>query len=270
MRLGISYTLKSKGAEDWAEKTAALGCRATSFPLDYHASLKEVEAYMKAAKDRDIVIAEVGAWSNPMTDNKKEADIAFEKCVEQLRLADYIGANCACNIVGSAGPVWDAYYPGNYDPDFCKRIVETIQKIIEKAAPKKTVYAIEPMPWMVPAGPDEYLQLIQDVNSPFLGVHLDMVNWMNSFDRLRAQQPFMDEVFEKLHGRIVSCHLKDCKLKNDLTFQVTEIPIGEGMFDLDYYVKKIDEENPELPLLIEHLPNQRAYVKSMDYAVKRF
>ena len=270
MRLGMNFGLKAKSPEAWAEEMAGYGVKAASLPVDYHTDFQEIEGYKKAAAAYDIVIAEVGAWCNPMARDSREAAAAFEKCVEQLKLADYVGARCACNIAGAAGPVWDAYYPENYSDDFYKKTVETIQKIIETANPKNTFYAIEPMPWMVPSSPDEYLALIQHVGSDRLAVHLDMINWINSFERYRYQRQFMDEVFEKLHGRIVSCHFKDCILKNDLTFQIKEVPVGEGAFDIDYYVSKVNEEDPELPLMIEHLPTKRAYIKSMRYINDRY
>ena len=270
MRLGMNYGLKAKSPEAWAEELTRYGVKAASLPVDYHADFHEIEGYITAAKDYDIVIAEVGAWCNPMAEDAREAAAAFEKCVQQLKLADHVGARCACNIVGSAGPVWDAYYPENYSDDFYKRMIETIQKIIDTANPKNTVYAIEPMPWMVPSSPDEYLSLIARVGSDKLGVHLDMVNWMNSFERYHNQRAFMDEVFGKLHGRIVSCHFKDCKLQNNLTFQIKEVPVGEGAFDIDYYVEKVNEEDPDLPLLIEHLPSKRAFVKSMKFINDRY
>lgn len=270
MRLGMNYELKSSSPVKWAEELKALGVRATSFPLDYHADFKTIDAYKQAADDYDIMIAEVGAWSNPVSPNKKEAKQAFEKCVEQLKLADHIGAKCCANISGSAGEIWDGAYFENYDPDFYARMVEKTQEIIEKAAPEKTYYAIEPMPWMVPTCPDEYLKLIKDVGSDRMAVHLDMVNWMNSFERVFFQQKFMDEVFDKLHGLIVSCHFKDFVLQQKLTFQVKETSVGKGMFDLDYYVKKVNEEDPDLPLMIEHLSSKNAYLRSMKYVNKRY
>ena len=270
MRLGMNYGLEAASPEAWAAEMESCGVRAASLPVDYHTDLRTIDAYVEAAKAHDIVIAEVGAWCNPVAKDEKEAAAALEKCAEQLKLADYVGANCACNIVGSAGPVWDAYYPENYSEAFYARIVESIQTIISRANPKNSVYAIEPMPWMVPSSPDEYLQLIQDVGSDRLAVHLDMINWINGFERYKNQRAFMDEVFEKLHGRIVSCHFKDCVLLNDLTFQVKEMPVGEGAFDIDYYAAKVNAEDPELPLMIEHLHSKEEYVKSMKFIHDRY
>lgn len=270
MRLGLAFDPKAESPEAWAEELAGYGCKAASLPCDYKEDIHIIDRYRDAAKAHDIMIAEVGAWCNPLSPDPEVAKAAMERCIEQLKLADYIGAGCCCNITGADGPVWDAYYPGNYSPDFYKKTVESLQTIIDKAAPTRTVYAIEPMPWMVPSSPEEYLKLIDDVDSKYMGVHLDMVNWMNGFDRFHNQHAFMDHVFELLHGKIDSCHFKDCYLKQELTFEIKECPIGEGGFDIDYYVKKINEENPNLPLMIEHLETKEQYLKSMEFVKARY
>ena len=52
MRLGMNYELKSSSPVKWAEELKALGVRATSFPLDYHADFKTINAYKQAVAER--------------------------------------------------------------------------------------------------------------------------------------------------------------------------------------------------------------------------
>ena len=66
MRLGMNFGLKAKSPEAWAEEMAGYGVKAASLPVDYHTDFHEIEGYKKAAAAYDIVIAEVGAWCNPM------------------------------------------------------------------------------------------------------------------------------------------------------------------------------------------------------------
>ena len=42
--------------------------------------------------ERDIMIAEVGVWNSPHHPDPEQAALAREACLEQLRLAEYIGA----------------------------------------------------------------------------------------------------------------------------------------------------------------------------------
>lgn len=269
MRLGMNATLEHSSPEEWGRRLSELGCKSAVFPVDYRAQQKVIDAYVKAARENGLMIAEVGTWCSPVSQDKEKRRAALERCVEQLKLADYVEARCCVNVTGAAGEKWDLGYPENFSPAFYEKVVESIQKIIDRAAVKKTFYSIEPMPWMVPTGPGEYEQLIRDVDRKHFGVHMDMANWMCSHRRYFGQEAFMDKVFAKLGDRIKSCHLKDVKLLSDYTFQIKEVTCGEGELNLEYYAKKINEVNPELPVLIEHLHSEREYLASLCYVQKR-
>ena len=81
----------------------AIGCGCVVFPVDYMAGEAVVGAYAEAAEQEGLTIAEVGAWSNPLSPDEDVRSEAFTRCVRQLQLADRIGASCCVNIAGSAG-----------------------------------------------------------------------------------------------------------------------------------------------------------------------
>ncbi len=62
------------------------------------------------------------------------------------------------------GEQWDWIYRDNYEADVYALIVDSVREIIDAVNPKRTFYTIEPMPWMVPDSPDQYLQLLKDVD----------------------------------------------------------------------------------------------------------
>ena len=119
------------------------------------------------------------------------------------------------------------------------------------------------MPWMIPSSPDEYLRLIEDVDRAEFGTHLDVVNMITFNDE------FLRECFEKLHGTIVSCHLKDILLKPEYTFQLQECACGEGTLDINLYAQLATAENPHMPMIIEHLTTDEEYVASVKYVRDR-
>ena len=114
MRIGIQYVLPHSSPEQWAEETANMGFRASVFPVDYTAPVSLIDAYVKAAEARDILIAEVGVWASPFSTDEKAAAKAREACLEDFRLADYIGARCCVNVSGAFGPKWNFCYPENF------------------------------------------------------------------------------------------------------------------------------------------------------------
>jgi len=108
------------------------------------------QAYVKAAQDANLIIGEVGAWSNPISKNEKEREEAFQKNIEGLALADEVGANCCVNIAGSRGDSWAGPHRDNLSEKTFDLIVETVRKIIDEVQPRRTFYTLETMPFTFP------------------------------------------------------------------------------------------------------------------------
>ena len=263
MRLGISFTLPHTSPEEWAEKHAQLGCRAVVFPLDSSADDAQIDAYAAAAKSHDLLIAEVGAWSNPMDPDPEKSRAAIEHCKAQLALAERVGARCCVNCSGACGPRWDFAYPENYAPDTFGRVVQITQEIIDAVKPKKTTYALEPMPWMLPDSPEQYLDLMVAIDRKAFAVHMDIVNMINCPSRYLFNKRFIDHCFRLLGKHIRSCHVKDIRLEEQLTLVMPEVPCGEGGLDIAHYAKAATAVHPDMPFIIEHLPDEAAYRKAV-------
>ncbi|MHC4214969.1 MAG: twin-arginine translocation signal domain-containing protein, partial [Planctomycetota bacterium] len=92
--LRLGGPVKEKDPLKWIQMHKALGYRAAYCPAKVSDSDDLVKTYEQLAQKADIVIAEVGAWSNPISDNEDDRHKALTKCREQLALADKIGARC--------------------------------------------------------------------------------------------------------------------------------------------------------------------------------
>ena len=266
MLLGVSSSLEHKSPEDWAARHKALGLGAVVFPVDYLAGEEKVMAYKRAADDAGLVIAEVGVWRNTLAADLQEREHWIDYAIGQLRMADRIGARCCVNVVGTPyGPRWDGGYRGNFSAELWNMAVDMIRQIIDTACPGHTKFSIESMPWMIPSGPDEYLRLMDDVDRPQFGAHLDVVNMITSPERYFFNDRFLEECFSKLKGRICSCHLKDIRLKEEYTFQLEECACGEGSLDLQRYIALASAEDEHMPMIIEHLCSDSEYEASVRY-----
>ena len=266
MLLGISSSLEHKSPEEWAAKHRALGLGTVVFPVDYLAGDDAVMAYKRAADAAGLAIAEVGVWRNTLAADLQERAHWIDYAIGQLRMADRIGARCCVNVVGTPyGPRWDGGYRGNFSTELWSMAVDMIRQIIDAAQPEHTKFSIESMPWMIPSGPDEYLRLMDDVDRPQFGAHLDVVNMITSPDRYFFNDRFFDECFRKLKGRICSCHLKDIRLKEEYTFQLEECACGEGSLDLQRYIALASAEDERMPMIIEHLHSDSEYEASVHY-----
>ena len=270
MYLGISSRLEHDSPQDWAAKHKALGLKSVNFPVSWTDGEDTFMAYRKAADEAGLVIAEVGVWRNTLAADPQERRKWIDYAIEQLRMADAIGALCCVNVMGTPyGPRWDGGYRGNFSDETWKMSVDMIREIIDTARPQKTKYSIESMPWMIPSSPDEYLRLIEEVDRPQFGTHLDVVNMITDPQRYFFNDEFLHECFDKLKGTICSCHLKDVRLKEEYTFQLEECACGNGTLDIELYARLADAENLKMPMIIEHLTTDEEYASSVRYVQER-
>lgn len=265
MRLGTSSPLKHDSAEEWAKKQTELGCRAVVFPLSANDPEEKIKEYVDAAMSNDLLIAEVGVWRNAMSLDPEERKAQRDYCVRQLQLADRIGARCAVNVAGAKGPRWDGHYKENFFKETRSEIIKMVQEIIDRAEVTNTYFTLEPMPWMIPAGPEDYVRLIEEVDRERFAVHMDIINMTNSIERYYDAEAFVDRCAELLGNRIRSCHIKDVHLKEEYTFQLEECAPGNGEYPLRYYVQKMNSIDPDMPVILEHLNTDEEYIKYMDY-----
>ena len=270
MYLGTSSPLQHTTPEDWAAKHKALGLKAINFPVSYLEGEEKYMAYKKAADAAGLSISEVGIWRNTLAADPAERAKWIEYAIGQLQMAEEIGATCCVNVVGTpCGPRWDGGYRGNFSAEIWAEAVRMIRQIIDAVKPRHTKFCIESMPWMIPSSPDESLRLLEDVDRAEFATHLDVVNMITSPQRFFFNDDFLRECFSKLKGTIVSCHLKDIKLKEEYTFQLEESACGEGSLDLELYASLASAENPFMPMIIEHLETDQEYFDSVEYVKEK-
>jgi len=265
MRLGGPVFEAFHDPDGWIAALKKYGYRAAYCPLTADADDTTVRAYVQAAAQADIVIAEVGAWSNPLSIDDAERKSSMQKCQIQLDLAERIGARCCVNIAGSRGPRWDGPHPLNLTPETFDMIVETTRQIIDAVKPKRTFYTLEPMPWMYPDSPESYLALIKAINRPAFAVHLDPVNWVCSPQRYFANADLLRESLAKLGPYIKSCHAKDIILRDTLTTHLDECCPGQGYLDYGVFLSELNKLDPDMPLMLEHMKEEKDYLAGAAY-----
>ena len=262
--LGGPVFEKYEDPDSWVEAVRRLGYRAAYCPVESEEKDDVVNAYAGAAEKADIIIAEVGAWSNPISPEEKTRREALAKCREQLALADRIGARCCVNISGSRGEQWSGPHPDNLTEETFELIVETTRAIIDEVKPIRTYFTLETMPWAYPDSPDSYLRLIKAIDRKAFAAHLDPVNLVCSPQRYFKNAELIRECFEKLGPYIKSCHAKDILLHPKLTTHLDEVRPGLGGLDYAAFLKELSKW-PDIPLMLEHLKTAEEYSQAAEY-----
>lgn len=264
MRLGAPVFLKTTDPNELAQAHVDLGYRAAYCPgylsLSDPAQIRAAET---AFKKKDVLIAEVGAWCNPLDRDEKKAKKNRDYIAERLALADELGARCCVNILGSFcesgrwdGPSFDAY-----DPDFFDASVQAYREILDMVNPKRSFMTFETMPYYFLDCPEEYERLLKAIDRPAAAVHLDVCNCVNSPRVYVRNKELIRRCFSLLSGRIRSCHLKDIVLAEDegCTAVFREVPAGKGRLDLSELLRCASSQDADLPVMLEHLPDETTY-----------
>ena len=90
-------------------------------------------------------------------------------------------------------------------------------------------------------------------------MHFDPVNLVCSPRRLYDTGSMIREFCEKLGPWIKSIHAKDVSCDERLTFHVDERRPGQGVLDYAALLRGAERLNPDMPVLLEHLPNEEEY-----------
>lgn len=264
VRLGGPVPGSFTDPAEWVNAIRLLGYSAAYCPVEPGAPVETIRSFRAEAKKSNLLIAEVGAWSNTLDPNDSNRKEAIKKNIEALHLADEIGASCCVNISGARGDIWDGPYAGNYEKGTFDLIVETVRYIIDQVKPVNAFYTLEPMPYMLPDSPDSYLELIKAVGRKQFGVHLDPVNMISSPRRYFNNAAFIIECFTKLGPYIKSIHAKDIIITPKLTVHLEERRPGQGSLDYAVLLKEACRFK-DVPLMLEHLEKQEDYKLAADY-----
>jgi len=259
LRLGAPVPFTPGDPDAWVAEHIRRGYKAAFCPLSEADGDDVVAAFREAAAAADLVIAEVGAWSNPLSPDSETSRKAIVLCQARLRLADRIGARCCVNITGSRGDTWDGHHPNNLTPDTFDLIVQTTREIIDAVAPQSTYYTLETMPWMYPDSAESYAKLIRAIDRERFAVHLDPVNLVNSPATYYGTAALLQECFDRLGPHIRSCHAKDILMEQRLTVHLNEVRPGLGVLDYATYLRELSKLPTDVPLMIEHLADDEQY-----------
>jgi sugar phosphate isomerase/epimerase len=259
MRLGAPLFEDASTPEKWVAALRKKGYSAAFCPVGTDASDQTVAEYEQVAKENGIVIAEVGAWSSPLCRDGATAADGRRRCVEGLRLADRIGANCCVNVSGSRGLPWYGPDPENLTQATFDLIVEFVQWLIDEVKPTRTCFALETMEWMYPDSPESYAQLVRAIDREHFGVHFDPTNLVCSPQLYYRTGEIITEFVTKLGPKIKSCHAKDISLSEKLTVHLDEVLPGEGNLDYRTFLRELNTLGPDVPLLIEHLTGEEQF-----------
>ena len=87
MRIGGGIEKEYHNPDEWLRLVKDLGYSAVLCPVDSRSDGQTRRAYLRAARDADLVIGEVGVWRNCLSKNDRERKAAMEYALAYLLLS---------------------------------------------------------------------------------------------------------------------------------------------------------------------------------------
>jgi len=266
IRVGAPVFNAPQDPEELALAHKRLGYTAAYCPRVALDETDRIRDISRAFAKHDVVIAEVGRWCNLLEAKPDQRKENLQRVTDGLALADEIGARCCVDIAGSYNTkVWYGPHPENLSRRFFDEIVENARKIIDAVKPKRAKFCYEMMGWALPDSADSCVELVKAVQRDAFAVHLDPCNLINSPARFYQNAKVIEECFEKLGPRIVSCHAKDVTWDVEMQMHFREVTLGTGSLGYKTYLKCLAALPGDAPLMIEHMKGAEEYDKSRKF-----
>lgn len=268
---GEAHGSTSKDFEALAHAHVEKGYTAAYAPKPDPDDAVEVRAARTAFQDAGVVIAEVQCWNNLLDPDETRRRRNLDETAAALALADELGARCAINTVGSfRAEGANHHHQRNFGEDAFVAAVDMARSLIDSVKPKRAKFAFEVLAMHVTDSPETLERLVEAVDREAFGVHVDLVNWINSPRRYWFQGLVIEEFVRRLGPYIVAAHAKDIVMEDDCdTVRLSEVKPGCGNLDYVAYLRALGSLPRPVTLLAEHLASETEYDDASRYIRKR-
>jgi sugar phosphate isomerase/epimerase len=221
-----------------------------------------IRATREAFDKEGIVLAEAGYWENIMDTDAESRTFHRQRQLEALALAEELGAVCSLNIFGSYchGNGNSRHKALNFSDEAFEAAVDMARYFIDTVKPKTAFFAYEIFPFDMVDSPENIEWLIKAVDRKKFGAHIDLVNLINCPRAYFSSGDIIRECVRRFGDRIVSCHVKDIKMKEpSISVILEEVPMGQGNIDLKAFMRQIEGLSRPVPFMMEHLKDEAQY-----------
>ena len=197
-----------------------------------------------------LPIIALGGYRNLVAPNatKRELNIAFlQRC---LQTAPQFGTAVVATETGTYNRESDwAPSPENQGQEAWETLGATLREVLPVAERHGTILAVEGHVNHVVSTPERLAKLLEQFPTPHLQVVLDPYNYL-AHDLLAREEQVVGAFLRQFKDRFVVAHLKDVHQEGA---EVDTPAFGQGVFPQQIYLDFLNQERPDLPLIVEHL-----------------
>ena len=202
----------------------------------------------------DMQLAGVSGTFNMIHPDPAVRAAGLEKLAAVIASAPRIGAKVVTLCTGTRNPasMW-RHHPDNASPEAWRDLLASMETALAVAAEHGVMLAVEPEVSNVMSSPQKARRLLDEMQSPHLGIIMDGANVFPA-GTLDRQHEILDEAFALLGDDIVLAHAKDISRDGEAGHEAA----GTGLLDYGYYVKLLEQSAYRGPLVAHSLTEAQA------------
>ncbi len=268
------YTLAEQ-----ARKIRALGFNTVQLDLafkDIDFSTPEAITPEKAKRvretfrDHDLPICTVSGYTNIVHPDPAERKKRLDLLKAIIRHARSFGTPYVISETGTFNALSDwVSHPKNRTEEGFAECRTVIAELVQIAYDHGAVFLLETYVNNVVGSVEETVRMFAEIDHPALGLLMDPTNYFEAHN-IGKMDHVLKQIFDTLADRIRIAHAKDVKLAADTSEKHADIDASEahsfrgvgsielpapglGILDYDYYLERLAEKHPNIPIIIEHL-----------------
>jgi sugar phosphate isomerase/epimerase len=148
-------------------------------------------------------------------------------------------------------------HPANHAAATCERLIDSLRQVCRAAEDEGVLIGLECHVVSPLDTPRRIRQVIEAVGSASLRYNADPVNLVGSLQDAYDTTGLLHRAFDELGRYVISAHVKDLCLGERLVLHLDECAPGEGIFDLQTFLRLYEQYHPDGYALIEHLPDDK-------------
>ncbi|MDU5336842.1 sugar phosphate isomerase/epimerase family protein [Enterococcus sp.] len=239
-------------AENIQTLQLALGLSFPDWPSDAENLTPGLGQYVKGIlQKRDIQVGILSCYINMIHPDKIVREAALTKFESYVRHARYFGATMVATETGNVLPEI-CYTKKNYTDEAFEEMVQVIQRLVKVGEQHQMLIGIEPGLNHPLYSLKRVEQLLQRIDSEYLGIVLDPTNLITS-DTYHRQVNLVEQAFERFGEKIVAFHLKDYHIQNN---KIIPVNLGTGMIDYPAICRLIAKKKPGMFVVLEETKDQ--------------
>jgi sugar phosphate isomerase/epimerase len=221
-------------------------------------------------RDHDLPICTVSGYTNLVHPDPAERKKRLDLLKAIIRHARSFGTPYVISETGTFNTESDwVSHPKNRTEEGFGECRKVIAELVRIAYDHGAVFLLETYVNNVVGSVEETVRMFAEIDHPALGLLMDPTNYFEAHN-IGKMDHVLKQIFDTLTDRIRIAHAKDVKLSADTSEKHADIDASEahsfrgvgsielpapglGMLNYDYYLKRLAEKHPNIPVIIEHL-----------------